>query len=280
MNFWSGETLLEKLPGLIQPFSSENIDCAAYTLTIGREVYVSPTDETLDPKSKTKRHLADGEAFTIPPGQFAFLLTEEMVSVPADAIAFISIRARIKFRGLVNVSGFHVDPGFRGRLIFSVFNAGPVTVHLQQGQQIFLIWYASLDRVSEKIKREPVQETIPLDLINSISGELQSLEGLSRRIKEVEKSLSDRMHAIERAHAAIYVVASIAIAILIGLVVNWIGGSTLFRSVAAPSGSVAAPTVAAPSTPAAPGTAPSTTVVPAQPQPPQRPSPKPPPPGS
>ena len=51
--------------------------------------------------------------FTIPPGQFAFLLTEEVVSVPPDALAFISIRAKTKFRGLVNVSGFHVDPGYQ-----------------------------------------------------------------------------------------------------------------------------------------------------------------------
>jgi hypothetical protein len=47
------------------------------------------------------------EAFTIPPGQFAFLLTKEVVSVPADALAFISIRVKTKFRGLVNVSGWH-----------------------------------------------------------------------------------------------------------------------------------------------------------------------------
>ena len=46
-----------------------------------------------------------------PPGQFAFLLTKEVVSVPADALAFISIRVKTKFRGLVNVSGW---PGCNG----------------------------------------------------------------------------------------------------------------------------------------------------------------------
>jgi dCTP deaminase len=144
--FWSGETLLESLEALIEPFSPGRVDCAAYTLAIGPEVYVSPNDQTADPTTVTVRKLSDGEAFTIPPGQFAFLLTEEIVSVPADALAFISIRAKSKFRGLVNVSGFHVDPGYRGQLTFAVFNAGPVTIHLKRGQAIFLIWYASLDR--------------------------------------------------------------------------------------------------------------------------------------
>ncbi len=117
--FWSGETLSERLQSLIQPFVPDRVDCAAYTLAIGPEVYVSPNDQTADPSTVTVRKLAQGDAFTIPPGQFAFLLTEEIVAIPADAVAFISIRAKIKFRGLVNVSGFHVDPGYRGQLTFA-----------------------------------------------------------------------------------------------------------------------------------------------------------------
>ena len=97
--FWSGETLGERLKTLIDPFEPELVDCASYTLAIGPEVYVSPNDQTADPTTITIRKLSDGEAFTIPPGQFAFLLTEEFVSVPADALAFISIRAKTKFRG-------------------------------------------------------------------------------------------------------------------------------------------------------------------------------------
>jgi dUTPase len=93
-------------------------------------------DQTADPTTVTVRKLGEGEAFTIPPGQFAFLLTEEVVSVPADALAFISVRARTKFRGLVNVSGFHVDPGYRGQLTFSVFNAGPAPIHLKRSANL------------------------------------------------------------------------------------------------------------------------------------------------
>ena len=153
--FWSGETLSERLNTLIAPFEPKRIDCAAYTLAVGPEVYVSPSDQTVDPATVTIRKLGDGEAFTIPPGQFAFVLTEEVVSVPADALAFISIRAKTKFRGLVNVSGFHVDPGYRGQLTFAVFNAGPVPVHLKRGQAIFLIWFASLDRETACKKDDP-----------------------------------------------------------------------------------------------------------------------------
>jgi len=99
--FWSGETLRERLTPLIEPLAPDRVDCAAYTLAVGFEVYVSPNDQTADPTTVTVRKLAPGDAFTIPTGQFAFLLTEEIVAVPADAL---SIRAETKFRGLVNIS--------------------------------------------------------------------------------------------------------------------------------------------------------------------------------
>jgi dCTP deaminase len=184
--FWSGETLLQKLPGLITPFSRDHIDCNSYTLTIGHEVYVSPSDQASDPKSKTKQQLKNGQAFTIPPGQFAFLLTEETVAVPSNAMAFISMKSTIKFKGLVNVSGFHVDPGFMGQLTFAVFNAGPTPVYLQQGQPCFLVWYAGLDCVSKMVKTGPVQAGLNPNNITGIAGEIQSLEGLANRIRKIE----------------------------------------------------------------------------------------------
>lgn len=230
--FWSGETLEERLPKLVEPYSKDLIDCAAYTLTIGHEVYVSPSTQAADPQNATVRCLADGEGFTIPPGQLAFVLTEEIIAVPPDSVAFISIKARIKFRGLINVSGFHVDPGFRGRLIFSVFNAGPLTIHLRQGQPTFLIWYANLDRTSAKIKSEPVQRGIPSELITGVSGELQSFASLSSKIKDVEKTLTDKVHAIEREQTYYRVIAAIALAVVIAIVGMWIRDATASRSTA------------------------------------------------
>jgi len=100
------------------------------------------------------------------------------VTVPNTALAFISVRATRKFRGLANVSGFHVDPGYSGRLVFSVFNAGPGSVHLARGDDCFLIWYADLDRTTVLAKTVGGFEDIPTKLINPIAGEIQSLAGL------------------------------------------------------------------------------------------------------
>jgi dCTP deaminase len=186
MSFWSGEKLAQELPQLIEPFDEKQIDCAAYTLRIGREVYISPIN-TAEAASVTRRKLEDRESFVIPPGQFAFLLTEERIRVPPTAVGFISMKARVKFRGLVNVSGFHVDPGYEGPLVFSIFNAGPSPQHLAQGDNCFLIWYASLDRETGQTRKAPPLSGITSDLINPIAGEVQSLANLSGRLDRVER---------------------------------------------------------------------------------------------
>lgn len=78
-------------------------------------------------------------------------MTQESVRVPDDALALISMRAGYKFKGLINVSGFHVDPGWEGKLLFSVYNAGPAEVIVQLGDPMFLIVYADLDCSSTKV---------------------------------------------------------------------------------------------------------------------------------
>lgn len=271
--FWSGETLTKRLQSLIQPFVPERVDCASYTLAVGPEIYVSPNEQAADPTTVSVRKLSDGEGFTVPPGQFAFLLTEEVVSIPPDAVAFISIRAKTKFRGLVNVSGFHVDPGYRGQLTFAVFNAGPTPIHLKRGQRIFLIWYASLDRESKYIKTDPVQLGINPDIITAIAGELQSFASLSKKIKDVDKALGDRVHSIEKEQTYYRVIATIALAVLVGLAVAWIKDYVGNRPTPA-SQSIVAPSSAAPQP--APTSQPSPTSQPTTPSAPPATAPKPP----
>ena len=249
--FWSGETLKERLEPLITPFDPSRVDCSAYTLAMGREVYVSPNDATEDPQSVTIRQLGDGEGFTIPPGQFAFLLTDEIVEVPDNALALISIKAKIKWRGLINVSGFHVDPGFKGRLIFSVYNAGPVPVHLRQGQSLFLIWFSSLDRPTKLGRSQPVQETFPPDLISGISGELQSLAGINKKIKDLDKSLTERVHSIEREQTYYRFIALVIMLVIGAVIANWVREGGISRTFSAsPSSAMVGTTNSTASAPA------------------------------
>ncbi len=141
-SYWSTETLKREIPeqSLISPYSESNIKRCAYELGMGPEAFITSTD------GKTKTTIEQNKPIVIPPGQFALLLTEEKVKIPYTALAFISMRFGFKQKGLINVSGFHVDPGFEGRLKFSVYNAGSQEITISRGDRVFMIWYANLDK--------------------------------------------------------------------------------------------------------------------------------------
>jgi dCTP deaminase len=207
VSFWGGRKILDELSAdpIVAPFNANQIDCNAYTLRMGAEAYVTPDygailrrnkKQVLKEATKFQTPLGDipikGGGLVIPSGQFAFLLTEERVDFPADVMGFISLKSRVKFRGLINVSGFHVDPGFSGHLIYSVFNAGPNPIHIQRGDLLFLLWFADLSGPAQVKYRKNMavpQLEIPSDLISDVAKEVQSVQRISDRLDFVERRL-------------------------------------------------------------------------------------------
>jgi len=208
MAFWSGEKLASRGRALdvVEPFDEKRIDCSAYQLSLGDECFVTPGYG--DPEVSRKQRLEEvrsvrilgkdydltGGEMVIPAGKFAFLLTKEYVKIPPNAMGFISLKSGLKWRGLINVSGFHVDPGFHGRLVYSVYNAGPASIHLTRNSPLFLLWIADLDRVSAEpfIKPEPKLplSEIPSDIISDIDRPLHSLQSLSERVEDLQRKLT------------------------------------------------------------------------------------------
>lgn len=191
MAFWSGKKLERRMPSLVSDFSQHRIDCAAYTLRMGRQYYLTASETDAD--TNRPRALDVGDSIAIPSGQFAVLLTEESVTVPAGVIAFISMKAGLKARGLVNVSGFHVDPGYSAPLRFSVFNAGPTTICIKQGEEVFLIWYADLDQNDEEYtKKESHNRNYAKGItstdVSSLTGAVKTISVLSQKVGDLEKT--------------------------------------------------------------------------------------------
>ena len=179
MAFWSDKTLKDKLGGLITDYKPGRVDGNAYTLSIGDRAYI-----TADDASDSKHNLnVGGNGLVIPSGQFALIETRETVTVPKNAMAFISIRAKVKFQGLINVSGFHVDPGYDGKLVFGVFNAGPKPIYLSQNQGIFLIWYAGLTGDNEQDRQGRDKAEISADMVNKINSPVLSPQTLNNEFE-------------------------------------------------------------------------------------------------
>jgi dCTP deaminase len=66
---------------------------------------------------------------------------------------------------------------------------------------------------------------IDTELITGIAGELQSFAGVSRKIKDVDKALGDRIHAVEREQTYYRVIGAVALALVIALTVTWLKDS-------------------------------------------------------
>jgi len=189
MPFWTTQRIREALKGENPPIlkpNFEHLNNACYELALGTEAFITSTADT-------KRIHKPGEQVRIPPGQLALLITEEELCIPLNVLAFISIKASKKISGLINVSGFHVDPGFRGRLKFSVYNAGSESIILGVGERLFPIWFYQLpeENDDEYVGRHKGQMSITPEDVMQLQGEVASPAALKKEIDDLRTTVAN-----------------------------------------------------------------------------------------
>ncbi|MGZ5539882.1 MAG: dCTP deaminase domain-containing protein [Halobacteriota archaeon] len=220
-SFWNSERIKEqqKRRELIKPFEGDCVKQGAYELVLGSEVFIT--------NERTKRSLTPGEQVSIPPGQFALLLTREEVNIPDDVIAFISVRYTIKRKGLINVSGFHVDPGYCGRLKFAVYNAGSKNIVMSSGQRIFMIWFSSLNEPTPDPYQNKTaeQNEITSEDVMSLQGDVASPAALKKEIDELKRNF----------HGLLYVLAGILIGVVLLIIASFTGNKQTPPNISPPA---------------------------------------------
>lgn len=179
--FFTNTEIIELADTLFESgFQENNLNGTSYELCLGDEVYISGNNYP-DLLSNTNRFI------NIPSGQFALLITKEYVRLPLNILGLISIKFGKKAQGLVNISGFHVDPGFEGKLVFSVFNAGPSDVVLEYGEPVFMIFFYKLDHNAKPYTGSAqYQKTLPRQIVASLKGTTASLSQVDKRLSRIE----------------------------------------------------------------------------------------------
>jgi dCTP deaminase len=182
----------------------KNFQGWSHDLCLGKEVYITSEDI---PRSLT----CETPYVTIKPGEFALLITYEYLKLDINTMAFISVKFTYKKQGLINISGFHVDPGYHGQIIFSVYNAGPSDIVLKYEEPVFMIFFEELDRnysyysgdikcegelckqdsnlIKKCCKEKPGYENIPIDLVSLIKGHSATLADNHQKIEQLEYAL-------------------------------------------------------------------------------------------
>jgi dCTP deaminase len=170
----------------------------SYDLRLGDQIYVVG-------KKAPFRLTRVKPYVSIAPGEFAILTCLEKLNMPDDVLGFINVRSTFKKQGLVNISGFHVDPTFKGRLVFAVQNVGPSDITLKFRSPTFTIFFSRLSSKTTNPRQRPVQEGIEL-------GDIQLLGGSSVTLNKL-KSDVDRLRLYTLIYAPFAVGAFIALLI-------------------------------------------------------------------
>ena len=190
MPFWTTQRIRGTIGSKESPVVDlipTRINNACYEMALGGEAFITSSDK------QTKDVYKAGQQVRIPPGQLGLLITEEELRIPRNVLAFISIKASKKISGLVNVSGFHVDPGFRGRLKFSVYNAGSESVVLDVGERLFPIWFYELpeDNLDDYDGKHKGQLMISSADVERLQGVVSSPAELQKQINELRSMVSN-----------------------------------------------------------------------------------------
>jgi dCTP deaminase len=172
---------------------------ASLELRLGDEYYVTGQD--------APRYLCDGDdTLVIPGGQFALLTTYETVDIPTNCFALISVKFSSKKQGLINVSGFHVDPGYEGRIHYAVFNAGPANIYIRWKQPLFQLF---LYQMSEAVEGEYLRSAKGLDKL--ALEDVASIQGRSLSLFEMEKE-------VESLKSQLKIAIGLAVGVLVALI--------------------------------------------------------------
>lgn len=159
------------------------IGSASVDLRLGSEYYITGS-------SAPGKLTASDPYLVIPQGAFALLTTHERVDIPTNLIAFITMRYSFKADGLINVSGFHVDPGYAGQLSYSVYNAGPNDITVKHGDPIFTIFFAALAGPTEPYNGQFNGQTgLSAKLVSALAGSPVNLVRLEREVSDLRTQL-------------------------------------------------------------------------------------------
>ena len=111
----------------ITPFRPENLRATSIDLTLD-EIVTLTGGEQID--------IAATDGFVLAPGAAVNASTKETVDLPRDYYGRPGAASALGQHGIIASTDFQIEPGFRGRLSFYLFNAGGEAFPLRAGDPV------------------------------------------------------------------------------------------------------------------------------------------------
>jgi deoxycytidine triphosphate deaminase len=177
---------------LIKNASAESIEGLKYDFRLGTRVLFgrqAPMDLT-----------AAGQPPWLRPGELAYVLSEERLNLPPDVKAELSNKRKMSHAGGLVLGGFAIDPGYKGRLMFALYNISSTPFMLQPGKKLIAAQFYRLAPSETPPLRvsEPVDD-FPDDIVRLMSVYAPvSFEGLQKSVDEFGVQLENLRRDFEK----------------------------------------------------------------------------------
>lgn len=99
----------------IAPFAAKNLRAASIDLTLSG---------ALTAAGGKRIDIIRGKGFLLEPGRAVNASTQERIELPLDYLGRVGTVGRLASHGIIASHTFHIEPGFKGRVDFCLFNAG------------------------------------------------------------------------------------------------------------------------------------------------------------
>jgi dUTPase len=135
------------------------------------------------------------ENAVIKPGEIAFVMTKETLDLPDNIYCQLSTKRKLSLDGIVILGGLIIDPNYKGKLIFGLYNLSSRNYPLLPGRKLVAGVFYKVDKSADKLP-EPINN-FPDELIkavvdtkpNSISAVNTAIEGIRTELQEIKRRL-------------------------------------------------------------------------------------------
>lgn len=97
-----------------------------------------------------------GSTFAVAPGEMAFIATKEELELPGNMFCQLNADKESCLEGILVLDGLCMEPGYRGDLLFGLFNFSAESYSFKAGQKLFSgIFYELEPEEAEMVRRNP-----------------------------------------------------------------------------------------------------------------------------
>ena len=182
----------------ISPFDERQIQPASYDLRVGPEAAVS--------SRRGKVNIKDSGFVELDAGDFAVLVTEEVITLDNQHSGRFGLRSKWARKGLLATTGPQVDPGFKGRLSVGLTNLTSRKIALSHMDDFLTVEFHRLSEPVKQVYSGPYQDQSSLsneDLEAVLEREVMSLSemnitlrALAANVKSLEESVSSMKESV------------------------------------------------------------------------------------